>query len=152
MTISTIGAQVVLDFDSEAARAARGAAADSVGANSAAWDVAMVAEGTNPTDPSGDVLDPRRPRNVDVPVLMIGRAREEVEALPELTCTQGNWANAPTSYRYIWQGVAGDDTSPTYQCQGPDNGKTVTVVVVAANGGGSTSAPPTNAVVITSNP
>ena len=72
-----------------------------------------------------------------------------------LTCTTGNWENAPTSYEYKWlkDSLADEDTAGvtanTYVVKEGDVGKSITCVVTATNDAGSATAPPSNAVEVT---
>lgn len=86
------------------------------------------------------------PVNVDVPhVTGIGTVGEN------LSCTVGNWQNAPTSYTYAWQRagvpIVGA-TSATYTLQAADSpGKAIGCIVTATNSAGSTAAPISNTIV-----
>ena len=58
-----------------------------------------------------------------------------------LSCTQGNWTYAPTSYSYIWLrgGVpVTGATAATYVLQAADSGTNVSCRVTATNAAGST--------------
>ncbi len=84
------------------------------------------------------------PVNVDVPhVTGIGAVGEN------LSCTVGNWQNAPTSYTYAWQRAGSPivgATSAIYTLVAADSGKAITCVVSATNSAGTTAAPPSNAI------
>jgi hypothetical protein len=82
------------------------------------------------------------PGNVDVPYAE--------QRGGQLTCTMGNWSNAPTSYAYQWKRGATNigGNSSTYAVTSADVGTTVTCVVTATNALGSTVAPPSNAVLV----
>ncbi len=67
-----------------------------------------------------------------------------------LSCTMGNWTNAPTSYAYQWLrgGTAiGGATANTYTVVGADSGTNVSCRVTASNAAGSTPAV-SNAIAI----
>lgn len=66
-----------------------------------------------------------------------------------VTCTDGTWDEAPTSYSRIWRnnGIAiAGQTAATYVVQSGDTGDTLTCVVTATNASGSSSA--TSAAVV----
>ena len=87
-----------------------------------------------------------KPVNVDVPhVTGIGTVGEN------LSCTVGNWQNAPTSYTYAWQRagvpIVGA-TSAIYTLQAADSpGKAIGCIVTATNSAGSTAAPISNTIL-----
>ena len=56
--LGSMGAQVILDPDSEAALGARGGAADTIMGNTLHRDAALVAAGFDPAAPSGHMSDP----------------------------------------------------------------------------------------------
>jgi hypothetical protein len=71
-----------------------------------------------------------------------------------LTCTQGSWANAPTSYAFQWEkngAPIGGATSTTYTVQSTDTSYTITCVITANNSGGYNTAI-SNAVTIAGAP
>jgi hypothetical protein len=67
-----------------------------------------------------------------------------------LSCTQGNWTYAPTSYAYQWlrsgANIVGA-TSATYVLGALDSGTNVSCRVTATNAGGSTAAT-SNAIAV----
>lgn len=59
----------------------------------------------------------------------------------QLTCTQGSWSNAPTSYSYSWRRDGSEiATGAQYTLVAADAQRSITCVVTAANAGGSASA------------
>jgi hypothetical protein len=92
----------------------------------------------------GGATTPAAPLNMVVPVV------SQTTEAGQLTCTNGQWGNEPTSYEYAWKSDAagtGDGTN-AYMVQAGDAGKSITCVVSATNAGGTTAAPPSNAIPI----
>ena len=67
-----------------------------------------------------------------------------------LTCTQGNWTAAPTSYAYQWKRNTTNvgTNADTYKVVVGDSGASLTCIVTATNAAGSMAAPPSNAIAI----
>ena len=66
-----------------------------------------------------------------------------------VTCTQGNWTGAPTSYTYQWKrdGATNLGAAASYTLVAADiGGHLITCIVAATNAQGSTVAPPSNAI------
>jgi hypothetical protein len=101
--------------------------------------VSVTAPGTT-TGINASLLEvsPTKPTNTGAPVVTgtaaVGKA---------LTCSQGSWANNPTSLTYHWlrNGVAiPNQTTNTYKVQNADSGNGVACEVTASNAAGATIA------------
>ena len=66
-----------------------------------------------------------------------------------LSCDNGVWFNAPTSYTYQWNGTAGSPTTnPTYTVVAGDLGHTISCTVTATNAHGSASATSNSVLIV----
>ena len=66
-----------------------------------------------------------------------------------LSCDNGVWFNAPTSYTYQWNGTAGSPTTnSTYVVVSSDLGHTISCTVTATNAHGSASATSNSVLIV----
>jgi hypothetical protein len=87
-----------------------------------------------PSASAGEPAPQPKPVNTGAPKLTGTPARGQV-----LACSQGTWANSPTSYTYAWlrDGTAiASQSASTYTVQSADQGHSISCQVTASNSGG----------------
>jgi dihydroxyacetone kinase-like predicted kinase len=87
---------------------------------------------------SASVVAASTPTNLVLPAIS-----GEIDEGDVLTAFEGEWANEPTSFTYVWENAGSPiegATSKTYTVQASDAGDEITVVVTATNSAGSTAA------------
>jgi hypothetical protein len=173
----SIGAQIILDYNEDGSKGARGGAGRSIEENIAARDAHLVALGLDPAAPSGPpnpegvgarYIPPPDGKASRTSSLAAGISAEDLpppaatippvnvdvpyvgQSGDTLTCTMGNWQGEPTAYAYQWKidGTNVSGNASSYSVQAGDIGKTATCVVTATNAAGSATAPPSNGVTI----
>jgi Carboxypeptidase regulatory-like domain len=97
---------------------------------------------TSPINGSLLEVSPAKPSNTGAPT--VTKAQTLVAtATPLLSCSQGSWANNPTSLAYRWlrSGVAiAGQTASTYTVQSADAGHGIACEVTASNAAGASAA------------
>jgi hypothetical protein len=93
---------------------------------------------------NGSLLEvsPTKPANISAPTVTAAQTLIAT-AHPPLSCSQGVWANRPTSlsYRWLLSGVAiAGQTANTYTAQSADAGHTIACEVTASNAAGASAA------------
>ncbi len=91
--------------------------------------------------PHGTLTPPTIPVNTVLPAIS-----GTVQVGVTINCSNGSWANAPTSYAFQWYNEgsalsgAGNPTTNAYTLQNSDIGCLITCAVIATNGAGASAA------------